>query len=77
VVYVHVPLALAEVTFDGHKTTSTGKDRVFTTPALTPGATYTFTVTATWTEGGLPRSETRTVPVQAGKSSYVDLAKKS
>jgi uncharacterized protein (TIGR03000 family) len=77
VVHVHVPLALAEVVFSGHKTTGTGKDRVFTTPELTPGKTYTYTVTATWTEGGLPRSETRMVQVQAGMSSFVDFAKKS
>jgi uncharacterized protein (TIGR03000 family) len=44
-----VPLALADVVFNGKLTTSTGKDRVFTTPELTPGKTYTYTVTANWT----------------------------
>jgi uncharacterized protein (TIGR03000 family) len=75
VVHVHVPLALADVAFDGKLTTTTGKDRVFTTPELTPGKTYTYTVTANWTEGGVARNESRTVHVQAGQSSTVDFSK--
>jgi uncharacterized protein (TIGR03000 family) len=77
VVHVRVPLALAEVVFDGQTMISTGKDRVFTTPELTPGKTYTYTVTANWSEDGLPRTETRAVQVQAGQSSTVDFTKKS
>jgi uncharacterized protein (TIGR03000 family) len=76
VISVHVPLALADVAFDGKLTTSTGKDRVFTTPELTPGKTYTYTVTANWTDGGVARDETRTVQVQAGQRSTVDFSKK-
>jgi uncharacterized protein (TIGR03000 family) len=72
VVYVHVPEVLADVDFDGVKTISTGKDRVFTTPELTPGQTYTYAVTASWTQGGVPRTETRTVKVQAGQTSTVE-----
>jgi uncharacterized protein (TIGR03000 family) len=75
VVHVHVPLALAEVAFDGLRMTSTGKDRIFTTPELAPGKTYTYTVTANWADGGLPRSETRMVQVQAGQSATVDFSK--
>jgi uncharacterized protein (TIGR03000 family) len=75
VVYVHVPLALADVAFDGKLTTTTGKDRVITTPELTPGKTYTYTVTANWTEGGMARNETRAVQVQAGQSATVDFSK--
>jgi uncharacterized protein (TIGR03000 family) len=77
VVHVCVPLALAEVIFDGHKTSSTGMHRVFTTPELTPGKTYTYTVTVNWSEAGLPRSETRSVQVQAGQSVTVDFTKKA
>jgi uncharacterized protein (TIGR03000 family) len=76
VINVHVPIALADVAFDGQMTRGTGKDRIFTTPQLTPGETYTYTVTASWTEGGLPRAETRTVQVQAGQSATVDFSKK-
>jgi uncharacterized protein (TIGR03000 family) len=76
VIHVHIPIALADVAFDSVTTTSTGKDRVFTTPELTPGKTYTYAVTANWTEGGIPRTETRTVQVTAGQSSTVDFSKK-
>jgi uncharacterized protein (TIGR03000 family) len=76
VVHVRLPQELAEVAFDGHKTTTTGKNRVYSTPALTPGKTYTYTVTASWTEGDVPRSEMRTVQVHAGQSSTVDFTKK-
>jgi uncharacterized protein (TIGR03000 family) len=75
VVHVHVPLALADVAFDGKLTTSTGTDRVFTTPELTPGKSYIYTVTANWTEGGVARNETRAVHVEAGQSSTVDFSK--
>ena len=77
VIHVHLPIALADLSFDGTKTTSTGKDRVFTTPALTPGQTYTYTATANWTEGGVPRTEMRTVQVSAGQSATVDFSKKA
>jgi uncharacterized protein (TIGR03000 family) len=76
IVRIRVPLALADVVANGQKMTSTGTDRVFITPELTPGQIYTYTLTATWTESGLPRSETRTVEVQAGKSAVVDFSKK-
>jgi uncharacterized protein (TIGR03000 family) len=75
VIHVRVPLALAEVTFDGHPTTSTGLNRVYTTPELTPGKTYTYSVTVNYSSGGLPRSETRAVRVQAGQSVSVDFTK--
>jgi uncharacterized protein (TIGR03000 family) len=67
-----VPLALAEVTFDGTPTTTTGINRIFTTPELTPGKTYTYTVTANWSEGGLPRSVSKTVQVKSGQTATVD-----
>ena len=76
VVRVHVPLALTDVAFDGKLTTTTGKDRVYTTPELKPGKTYTYTVTANWTEGGVPHNEVRTVQVRAGESSTLDFSKK-
>jgi uncharacterized protein (TIGR03000 family) len=75
-IHVRVPFAVAEVTFNGQKITTTGIHRIFTTPELTPGKTYTYVVTANWTDGGLPWSETRTVQVQAGQVASVDLTKK-
>jgi uncharacterized protein (TIGR03000 family) len=74
VIHVRVPLALADVTFDGYQTSTTGMNRVFTTPELEPGKTYTYSVTANWSEGGLPRSVTKTVQVKAGESTTVDLS---
>jgi uncharacterized protein (TIGR03000 family) len=76
VVLVKVPLALADVTFNGTTTTTTGKTRVFTTPALEPGKTYSYSVTASWTDGGIPRTLTRTVQVSAGQTVTVDFSKK-
>jgi uncharacterized protein (TIGR03000 family) len=77
VIHVRAPVALADILFDDYKTSSTGLNRVLTTPDLTPGKTYTYSVTANWSEGGLPRSETRTVQVQAGQSVTVDFTKKA
>ena len=76
VIHVKVPVALAEVTFNGQKTYSTGINRVFTTPELEPGKTHTYTVTASWSEGGLPRNETRAVQVTAGQTVTVDFTRK-
>jgi len=72
VVVVKVPLAVANVTFNGNTTKTTGRTRVFTTPSLEPGKVYSYTVTANWSEGGLPRTAMRTVQVAAGQTVTVD-----
>lgn len=75
VVMVKVPLALADVTFNGEKTTTTGKTRIFTTPELEAGKSYSYAVTANWTEGGAQRTLTRTVQVTPGQTVTVDFTK--
>jgi uncharacterized protein (TIGR03000 family) len=62
----------AEVWFDGTKTSQTGSDRLFTTPSLTPGNTYSYEIRATWTANGAPVTQTRQVQVEAGKRSMVN-----
>jgi uncharacterized protein (TIGR03000 family) len=76
VVMVKVPLALVDVTINGNRTTLTGKTRVFATPELTPGKSYTYTLAASWTEGGLPRSASRTVQLTAGQMVTIDFTRK-
>jgi uncharacterized protein (TIGR03000 family) len=75
VVAVVLPNEYAEVWFDGHKTNMTGSTRVFSTPDLTPGKSYHYTVKAVWFQG-LDRVEReRTVTVTAGQASVVDFTK--
>jgi uncharacterized protein (TIGR03000 family) len=72
---VSLPEPDAEVWFDGKKTSSRGDDRLFETPALEPGATPTYTVTATWRQNGRPVTQTRTVKAVAGGTSVVDFTR--
>jgi uncharacterized protein (TIGR03000 family) len=76
VVVVKVSLALVDVTINGNKTSLTGKTRVFATPELTAGKSYTYTLAATWTEGGVPRNATRTLQLTAGQTVTVDFTRK-
>ena len=70
VVRVH-PDAVVEI--DGEKMTQDGEVRRFTTPRLTPGKKYSYTLKATWTEDGQRRSVTRKVQIQAGREARADL----
>jgi uncharacterized protein (TIGR03000 family) len=72
---VKVPLALTEVIFDGNTVSATGKTRQLNTGELSPGRVYTYSVTANWSETGLPRSVTRQVQVAAGQSVTVDFTR--
>jgi uncharacterized protein (TIGR03000 family) len=69
---VVVPTANAQVWFGGTPTTQQGTERVFHSPALTPGKTFTYTIKARWMENGKAREGTRQVDVQAGKSFTVN-----
>jgi uncharacterized protein (TIGR03000 family) len=77
VVTVKVPLALADVTFAGQRSSQTGTTRVFVTPALEADKTYTFTLQGNWTEGGEPKLVVRQVQVTAGQAVTVDLTRDS
>jgi uncharacterized protein (TIGR03000 family) len=64
----------AEVYFDGSPTTETGTERVYTTPHLVEGTTYSYTIRAVWTAGGSPVDKTRQVTFRSGSQVRVDFA---
>lgn len=71
-VRLYVP-ADAQVWFDGSATKQTGSGRAFTSPPLEPGKTYSYDVKAQWIEDGKTVVKTRTVTVQAGRTTEVDM----
>lgn len=71
-VRVLVPDPLAIVYFDGQRMTTMGAERMFHTPPLTMGSTYTYSVRAVWTQAGREVTQDRTVSVMAGFTSVVD-----
>ena len=69
---VRVP-ANAEVWVEGDKTSQTGAVRHFSSPALTPGKTFTYDLRARWTGAdGKAVDRTKQVKVQAGARVGVD-----
>src|SRR5262249_8764270 len=70
---VVLPDANAEVWMQGRKMPSNGSaTRVFASPSLEPGKSYTYTVTAAWFQNGKMVKEERSVPVTAGATQVVD-----
>jgi uncharacterized protein (TIGR03000 family) len=69
---VLVPRADAQVWFNGSLTSTQGTRRDFDTPALQPGSNYSYTVRASWNEGGRMVTEECTVPVVGGARQLVD-----
>jgi uncharacterized protein (TIGR03000 family) len=71
-IQVRVPTN-AEIFIEGDKTTQTGAVRLFQSPELQPGKSYTYDVRASWTDaGGKPVERTKQVRVQAGARASVD-----
>jgi uncharacterized protein (TIGR03000 family) len=68
---VAVP-ADATVLINGQPTTQTGQNRQYVSPQLTPGKTYSYEVTARWSENGQPVERTRTVKFEAGSQVAVN-----
>ena len=69
---VTVP-ASAKVWIDDKTTTQTGSDRLFESPALTPGRDYSYDITAQWRDqDGKEVTQTRRVNVSANASVRVD-----
>src|SRR5205807_2780639 len=64
---------VAQLTVDDRPTGATGGERVFVTPPLTPGRTYTYQLTASWLEGSYRMVRMAEVKVQAGQETVVDL----
>jgi len=69
---VYVPSA-AQITIDGHKTTSTGDVRRFTSPPLSKGKGFTYKVKAIWKEDGQEVVREQDARVEAGKETVLDL----
>jgi uncharacterized protein (TIGR03000 family) len=71
-VQVIVPVADAQVWFDGTATKSKGTTRFFDTPPLDLSGSYRYAVRARWNEGGKEAGDERVVRVRAGKRYVVD-----
>ncbi len=71
-IQVKLPDGDGEVWFDGQKTRQTGTSRTFVTPALEPGKSFSYQVSAAWHHNGRLVTAERTVNVSAGNTSYVD-----
>jgi uncharacterized protein (TIGR03000 family) len=71
-VEVTLPSPAAQVRFNGKMTNQTGTQRLFVTPPLTPGQTYTYEITATWMVNGQPVTRTQQVRVEANKQATVN-----
>jgi uncharacterized protein (TIGR03000 family) len=71
-IQVILPDPEATLSFDGGKTTSVGKVRLFDPPELQPGVTYSYKVTASWVQDGKTITDVRKVPVMGGRGTLVD-----
>jgi uncharacterized protein (TIGR03000 family) len=63
----------AALSFDGTQMTQRGALRHFVTPALTPGNTYAYDISATWNQDGREVSRTRHLTLRPGDHLTVDL----
>ena len=72
---VIVPDPQARVWFDGSGTTSTGTDRLFNSPSLTIGSTFSYQIRASWIQGGKEVTQERTVSVTPGQTVVVDFTR--
>src|SRR5262249_18736124 len=73
---VLLPESDAGLKIDGHPTKQTGESRLFVTPPLEPGISFTYTLTATWDPNNYTKViRTRRVAVTAGADIEVDLRK--
>src|SRR5262245_15322176 len=64
---VNVPDPNAQVWFNGQMTRQGGTQRVFNTPSLESGYSYTYTIRAAWTQNGQPYSREQNVSVRPGE----------
>lgn len=62
----------AVLSIGGHPTRQAGPERLFESPLLPPGQSFTYTLTAAWSDSGKPRTESRQVIVKAGDRIVVD-----
>jgi uncharacterized protein (TIGR03000 family) len=69
---VLLPDPEAQVLMDGYRTSSTGTNRVFETPPLSPGKIYSYRLAASWAENGKFVTREKEVMVAPGKVTVVD-----
>lgn len=72
---VMLPDAAASVWFEGNSTKTTGNDRVYQSPPISSGNTYSYKIKAVWTENGRQVVQERTIAVGAGQTAVVDFSK--
>jgi uncharacterized protein (TIGR03000 family) len=70
-IHVVLPDPQATVIFNGHTTTSTGSERFYHTPELTPGGSYNYKLRVTWMQDGQPVTQERTVAAIPGQTTDV------
>jgi uncharacterized protein (TIGR03000 family) len=77
IAYIRViaPDPQARVWFDGAATRQTGADRLFSTPSLTIGSTYSYRIRAAWMQDGREVAQERTVSVAPGQTTMVDFTR--
>jgi uncharacterized protein (TIGR03000 family) len=77
--YAHIQVLLpdgdGEVWFDGRKTRQTGTTRLFASPQLEPGKTYSYQVSAAWHQNGKLVGDERSVSVAPGTTTIVDFSR--
>jgi len=71
-VTVLLPVANAQVWFQGAATSQQGTERVFQSPPLEANHAYTYTIKARWTESGRVVDQERQVSVQVGQNTTVN-----
>lgn len=69
---VKLPQPAAEVYVDGVKTTQTGTDRIFESPALEAGKEFRYELTARWVSGGVMVEKKKVVTGTPGEVVRVD-----
>jgi len=71
---VVLPSGTATVWFEGNQMRTGGTDRVYQSPPIASGSTYSYHVKAAWMDGGQQVVQERTVAVTPGQTTVVDLS---
>lgn len=71
-VRVLVPTDTARVWIDDQPTQQSGTDRLYVTPPLETGKNYSYTVRASWMQGGQEVNREKKVPIEPGKNALVN-----
>ena len=72
---VFVPDPQAKIWFDGSLTKQEGTDRLFHTPTLSAGGTYSYRIRAAWTQNGKEMIQEQVASVTVGQTTVVDFTK--